>query len=235
MPRAVNVAAEADLLCENCGYVLNGLPADGNCPECGAPIAVSAASVRLPSQWEQLRSASAFLSTTISTIFHPARFFRTFATRGPLGPSAAFEGIHLFAAGVLLTPPVLAQLHPFFFSGNQWRPNTTVLLVAWIIAGMVIGGVLRLLSRLAARLTTWEARHRGLRMPRHVVVKAMHYHSPHFVVVAAIVAGTLVCFVTVDGSYLLYLYVLSGEVVVGSIYLFWTYWIAMRNVMYANK
>ena len=32
-----------------------------------------------------------------------------------------------------------------------------------------------------------------------------------------------------------YLYILSGLVVVSAIYLFRTYWIAMKNIMYANR
>jgi len=32
-----------------------------------------------------------------------------------------------------------------------------------------------------------------------------------------------------------YLYVLSGEVIIGAVYLFQTYWIGMRNMMYANR
>ena len=32
-----------------------------------------------------------------------------------------------------------------------------------------------------------------------------------------------------------YLYVLSAEVIAGAFYLFWTYWIGMRNMMYANR
>ena len=32
-----------------------------------------------------------------------------------------------------------------------------------------------------------------------------------------------------------YLYVLSAEVIIGAIYLFQTYWIGMRNMMYANR
>ena len=31
-----------------------------------------------------------------------------------------------------------------------------------------------------------------------------------------------------------YLYTLSGEVVLAAAYLFKTYWVAMRNMMYAN-
>jgi hypothetical protein len=33
----------------------------------------------------------------------------------------------------------------------------------------------------------------------------------------------------------IYLYVLCGEVVLGAFYLFKTYWIGMRNIMYANR
>ena len=32
-----------------------------------------------------------------------------------------------------------------------------------------------------------------------------------------------------------YLYLLSGEVVIAALYLFNTYWIGMRNMMFANR
>ena len=70
----------------------------------------------------------------------------------------------------------------------------------------------------------------------------MHYHAAHYLPVA------LVAFATVAGyQWMLerrfvgpetsakYLYVLCGEVIVGAFYLFHTYWIAMRNMMYANR
>jgi hypothetical protein len=69
----------------------------------------------------------------------------------------------------------------------------------------------------------------------------MHYHAAHYLPVA------LVAFATVAGyrlallrgwasaeSGVTYLYVLSAEVVLAAIYLFKTYWTAMRNLMYAN-
>src|SRR5439155_6058558 len=45
------IPAEADLLCEFCGYTLNGLPAESNCPECGMPIASSLGQKRTPPPW----------------------------------------------------------------------------------------------------------------------------------------------------------------------------------------
>jgi hypothetical protein len=32
-----------------------------------------------------------------------------------------------------------------------------------------------------------------------------------------------------------YLYILCAEVILGAVYLFQTYWIGMRNMMYANR
>ena len=49
------VPAETDLLCERCGYVLNGLPADGRCPECGTPLDESVNYRRHPPAWERAR------------------------------------------------------------------------------------------------------------------------------------------------------------------------------------
>ena len=60
-------------------------------------------------------------------------------------------------------------------------------------------------TALAARLTHWEASYRGLRLPLDVA------------------------------WYTRYLYILSAEVILGALYLFKTYWIGMRNMMFANR
>jgi hypothetical protein len=95
---------------------------------------------------------------------------------------------------------------------------------------------------LAARLTTWEATYRGIRLPVAVVLRGMYYHTAHYVPVA------VVAFATVSGYWLLnrarvldlttastYLYVLCAQVIACAAYLFHTYWIGMRNMMYANR
>src|SRR5688500_11386894 len=87
MPRSdVIVPAETSVLCEGCGYTLDGLPATGQCPECGLPIAASTgADGRVLPAWEDATpgrtTTSRFLSTTAAVVFTPDRFYRTLATR----------------------------------------------------------------------------------------------------------------------------------------------------------
>jgi hypothetical protein len=97
-------------------------------------------------------------------------------------------------------------------------------------------------TRLAARLTAWEAAYRGLRLPAAVVQRTMYYHAAHSLPVAVLALLVTVGFrpLVTRGAFgghavEYYLYALSGAVVLSAAYLFQTYWIAMRAVMYANR
>ena len=101
--------------------------------------------------------------------------------------------------------------------------------------------VLLITTPIAAWLTSWEARYRGLRLPLSVVLRGLDYHAVHYLPVALVSCATVVGYRWLlnhhhlDSSYdAKYLYVLCGEVIVGAAYLFNTYWIGMRNMMYAN-
>ena len=70
----------------------------------------------------------------------------------------------------------------------------------------------------------------------------MHYHSAHYLPVGLAAVATVLGYqfllarsICSPYSATTYLYVLSGEVVVFAVYLFMTYWTAMRNLMYANQ
>ena len=79
------IPAEGDLLCEGCGYVLNGLPAGGDarCPECGKPLAESDPVLRIPAAWEEGQGFANFMATSLHVLFRPTHFYRTLATRRP--------------------------------------------------------------------------------------------------------------------------------------------------------
>jgi hypothetical protein len=96
-------------------------------------------------------------------------------------------------------------------------------------------------AAIAARLTAWEAAYRGLRLPRRVVQRALHYHSAHYLPVALLAFATVVGhqvliqkYPNIDRYAVRYLYVLCAEVILAAAYLFITYWKGMRNLMYAN-
>lgn len=64
---------EYTLLCEKCGYVIEGLDTDGNCPECGKPIAESLPERRIGTPWQQSPGVKSLLATWWMTLRHPLR------------------------------------------------------------------------------------------------------------------------------------------------------------------
>jgi hypothetical protein len=233
--------SDTDLLCEQCGYVLNGLPPGSLCPECGTPSSESDPKRRHLPPWEigTKPLPTRFLATTVGVLFRPTRFYRTLVTRPAADRSAAFAWVHWFLASLLLALAAYGHATGFIPAVID-----SISVSGWIIWVTLSAGtfiVLLALTHLASRLTTWEATYRGLRLPLIAVKRGMHFHAAHYLPVALVAATTVVGYdlllarrVLNGTSALPYLYVICGEVIVGALYLFWTYWIGMRNMMYAN-
>jgi hypothetical protein len=241
MSRVSTGPSELDLLCERCGYVLNNLPIDSRCPECGSLIAESSPSLRFPAPWERADRPNwrGFWQTTSQVIFSPSGFFRSLAIHVPDDGSASFAMIHFSIASALFGAAAeghLAWLLPLtgYSSALRWPGGIAAALLAFVT--LLVG------TELAARLTNWEATYRGYRMPLPVVRRGMRYHAGHYLPVAlctyAIVLGyrELQQYMKLDAPFeLYYLYTLCGAVILAAAYLFQTYWIGMRNLMYANR
>ena len=247
MARVVTIPAASDLLCEGCGYVLNGLPGDARCPECGKPATESAPELRQPPAWERPAPrrggrAFRFLDTTLAVLFRPTHFFRSLPPESDTNKAAQFARIHYGLASLLLGAAALTHFDWFITLGGsrqfQIARQLPLLLLSWAAAY----AVLRVTIRLAAGLTSWEAAYRGYRLPLPVVRRGLHYHSAHYLPVGVTALATVLGYQFLLARYDLspysgttYLYVLSGEVVFFAVYLFLTYWAAMRNLMYANR
>ena len=243
MSSGATIPEETDVLCEACGYVLNGLPGGARCPECGRPAAESDPALRAPTAWEQTAhegspSGGAFLATSAAVLFRPTRFYRTLATRADTAQAVWFAQIYWGLSSLLLG--LAGYAHAAWFVWGD--PRNPLHPVAWVLFAIPTYGFIVLMNLLAARLTHWEASYRGLRLTLPVVRRGLYYHAIHYLPVAAVAAATVVGYgymvrrgaVDPTGATTFYLYTLSGEVVLAAVYLFKTYWIAMRNMMYAN-
>jgi hypothetical protein len=238
------IPAESDLLCEGCGYTLSGIPETGNCPECGKPIVESIGTQRRLPAFEQPggRAAAKFLRTSALALFQPTHFYRTLATRRDTRRALAFARLHWLIVSLLFSATAFEHLAWYrdFAGFRELSLAADLLIAAALFIGVYV--FLRGSTALAARLTHWEASYRGIRLPLEVVLRGMCYHAVCYVPVA------LIAFITVFGYQFLlhrrvldlttapkYLYVLCAEVIVSAAYLFNTYWIGMRNMMYANR
>jgi ribosomal protein S27E len=240
MTGVASIPAETDLLCEGCGYVLSGLPrgGDARCPECGKPIAESEPGRRAPAAWEARPSLPTLLSTSLHVLLRPTHFYRTLATRGPAAAARRFAAAHWWVAALLFAVAADTHFRAFIAARTLRYPYNLLEVAAFAVFAYCF---LALTTRLAGWLTHWEASYRGYRLPRPVVERGMYYHAVHYLPVAVVTALTVVGYalalsrgVVGVTSTVKYLYVLSAEVVLAAVYLFRTYWIGMRNMMFAN-
>src|SRR4051794_15483623 len=245
MPRvdATIPPAEQDLLCEGCGYTLNGLPDHSNCPECGKPIAESTGvGRREPPAWETATRArvGAFLTTSAHVLFRPTHFYRTLATRRDARRARTFARVHWAVVSILCGAP--AAVHLFLFLRAYPIASMPMpLIVEFPLVGVLLAAAafatIAGTTWLAAALSAWEGAYRGLRLPRPVVLRGLYYHAAHYLPVGIVTLATVVGFQLLEDTGILpvdaavkYLYVLCAEVLIAAFYLFKTYWTAMRNM-----
>jgi len=236
------VPSDTDLLCENCGYLLNGLPPEGNCPECGIPIAASTTdSGRTLPDWEagQDDPVRRFQATLWKVVASPHAFFRTLSVRGDEDRSRRF-------ALLLMVPLILfgskaVILHYYIQFRLSVPPPWLNLTMTIPLVPVFVAAAWFAMYFAVVHLTVIEARYWGFRLHDNVVRRALHYLTPHAVLASLLpllVITVYLCMLLANENYGLYLahylYVLSGSVVVSAIYLFQRYWTAMRAMMRAN-
>lgn len=244
---AKHIPDEGQPLCEACGYILEGLPADSRCPECGKPVAESTdPALRRKPAWELNPGPVSFFITSAHVLFRPTNYYQHFATRQRTIWSHIFAWVWLAICSVLFAFAGLGhaawlELRPAGALPNvpEWAISSYAFLKVFALPAIFFS--LLVITRIAARLTAWEAAYRGLRLPLYVVQRGLDYHAVHLLPVAFLAA------VTIDGYGMMmasgmvthmqdvaYLWVLSGEVIACAAYLFFTYWAGMRNMLFAN-
>lgn len=93
-----------ELLCEHCGYVLDGLSESSKCPECGTPVASSLPSAREGSAWQQRPGTGSWLRTLGSLASSPQGLFgrvRPTPTWGLLAVNLGLSAVIVMVGGVI--------------------------------------------------------------------------------------------------------------------------------------
>ena len=235
------VPAETDVLCEGCGYTLNGLPATGNCPECGKEIDGSLGAGRGLTGWEIRPSREAFLETTLAILSAPRDFYGELATRVDTPQALLFARCHRAIASLLFFVAALAHTTTMQL-GTAIQLNLPWLVVACLVAPLVIYACLAGVTALAAWLSSLEARYWGMRLPHRIVRRGLQFHAASYLPVALLAVcitwgyrALLGANVVTYASATYYLYTLCAAVILSAVYLFRMYWIAMKGMMYANR
>lgn len=238
------VPDESVLLCEGCGYVVSGLPIGGNCPECGKPIAESVGTQRQITEYEQNPGWRSFWQTTRRLLARPTEFYQTLQTRTSTDAAIRFAHVHRIIAAVLFAAAATGHFEAVYADTSTQSAAQTWLFggLLWLAMSILAFALLVGINALAIWLSVIESRYWGMRLPQKVVLRGMAFHAADYlpvgVVAVAIVWGYQVLRTAVPDARrfdLYYLYTLCGFVVLAAGYLFKTYWIGMRNMMWANR
>jgi predicted RNA-binding Zn-ribbon protein involved in translation (DUF1610 family) len=100
---AMKVLPDHILLCETCGYVLEGLESEPRCPECGTQMAWSLPSRRTGTPWQQRPGVWSLLRTAWQICSKPRVLFDVMSTTGPGWRTLLL--IYLLVAATLFAAP----------------------------------------------------------------------------------------------------------------------------------
>ena len=110
---------EYTLLCERCGYVIEGLATDEVCPECGKPIAESLPERRVGSAWQRRRGFVSALKTGVHTVLHPLSMISILK---PQSRSVnQLRGVYCIMAAIFVALGV--SVHVFFVWWDEFDAN----------------------------------------------------------------------------------------------------------------
>lgn len=192
------VSHPRQLLCETCGYVIDGLGRAGHCPECGRPISQSLPDRRVGSPAQGSASWRAWRTTLIDSAMRPRKTFELIAAN--LEADRKLRRRTIGIAALLLAAPNAIMLLLVFGPGfgvalgseganlRWWAALAGVGLSLWV-AGYVAMSLMTAMERFG---TGMLARTRAWRVPPPVA-RAICAHATVGWLVGALLAFAFCC------------------------------------------
>lgn len=187
------ITDEYTLLCETCGYTVDGLPAEGNCPECGRAIRTSLPEARAGTPWDRGPSVRSWFATGWMVVRRPRRTFEsTHISRVRL--SSLFLTNAVIAASAAIAPATAISVWGVFGAAlglnlpwhyeNRATEWLLITPLAWF-GGVLLILVLTEIERIGLRII--GGRHRW-RITRAITV-AVCEHASYGWVIAGVLVG----------------------------------------------
>lgn len=181
------------LLCETCGYLVETLPPEGACPECGRAIRDSAPGARPGSAWQRRPGVRSWAATGWGVLIRPSRVFETISIgvstdRWLLVTNLAVAGVVVAALPtarlVAGRDPVVAWVTKggvFAGESRHW-----MMALAALATFLVVFALLLLLTWIEAVGVRFFGGRRGWRVTRGVAWSVCSHASYGWVVAAAL-------------------------------------------------
>ncbi|MBX3407549.1 MAG: hypothetical protein KF869_12385 [Phycisphaeraceae bacterium] len=182
-------SSDATLLCEGCGYVLEGLDAGGACPECGRPIVESLPGARTGSPFQNDPTWRGFIRQCVMLIREPGRLF----ARARIGHSA--DAPLLFRSVAVASIAALAPLCGFALAaaGRSSREHDIIAVLMFLFSLWGVFTVLLLVLTTIERVgITFFANRRGWRVPPPVARTICANAAPGWIA-AGVLCGIGLC------------------------------------------
>lgn len=220
MPRPTPWQDEYTLLCERCGYVIEGLDEAGACPECGMPVADSLPQRRVGTPWQQKPGVRSLVRTWWMTLRHPIRTLDIARVDAPNGTRlAGWTCLPTLVAWPVFMGLTWIEARGLRFFSRQ-RGGRITPAIAWMIVGHAAVGWLVLTIGVGI----------GLAILKAAITETIRYHQYAD-------AGRLQDYDPTRAEFLgnASLIVIAMSVLVGFLFFETFAWLGLRRCKFVNR
>jgi len=201
VPPEEATSSQAKPRCNECGYIITGLPLDGRCPECGLEVRCSMPEYRRPPPWGDVLAPGGRTRRYLQTawaVFRRRDFFKRLAVRRNVHAARRFACLNSLGAATVVCLGCLWGATDQWTYTMVWWVNVINVALPLLTAG-IAAGLLHFGMTLVALWIADRPRASDLRSRAVAASYASFLLLPGFVYLATLAACAHVAFDLADG------------------------------------